>query len=233
MGARDTVIRDLPRISANKLGEYITARPARRRSIVRDQKRPSTFKVARYSDAYDAVTTSIVDDAFDDEDLMQRAIDLRASSSGSQWQDQDRALSAEMIEDFVQLRPDLELDGFLRDRADRFAETKVLIEGVMVSVRPDVLLSAASGEPEPRRGAVKLSFVKTNPLGAEGGEYVATIVRHYLEGIHVEVDYGRVFVVDVPSGIVVRAPRAYRSRLNDVRAACQEIRALWPQIRID
>jgi hypothetical protein len=234
MGARRSVVRDNPRISANKLGEYLTARPARRRAILRDQKRPVAFKAARYVDAYEAVTTSILDPEIENEDLMLRAIDLRATSSGSQWQDQDRALSAEMIEEFIELRPELELDRFLCDRVDRFAEARVRIEGVDVSVRPDVLLTAASGSREPRRGAVKLSFVKTNPLGTDGSEYVATIVRHYLEhAAQGEVDYRNIFVVDVPSGLVTRAPRAWRARFNDVRAACQEIRALWPQIRGD
>ncbi len=40
-------VRDTPRISLNKLGEYMTASPSRRRSIVRDQKRPKDAIVAQ------------------------------------------------------------------------------------------------------------------------------------------------------------------------------------------
>ena len=35
--------RKAPRISVNKLGEYMTATPLRRRRIIQDQKRPKAF----------------------------------------------------------------------------------------------------------------------------------------------------------------------------------------------
>jgi hypothetical protein len=41
-------IRETPRISVNKLAEYMVATPARRRGIIRDQKVKRDFIVARY-----------------------------------------------------------------------------------------------------------------------------------------------------------------------------------------
>lgn len=40
-----------PKISANKLGEYINSAPHRRKEIVKNQKYPKGFIVTRYNDA--------------------------------------------------------------------------------------------------------------------------------------------------------------------------------------
>lgn len=47
--------RPSPRISATKLGEYLTATASRRRKIVEDQKYPPPFQVARYTEAEKAI----------------------------------------------------------------------------------------------------------------------------------------------------------------------------------
>ena len=53
--ATTDIVRQAPRISVNKLGEYMTATPLRRRRIVLDQKRPKTFIFARYREPQDAI----------------------------------------------------------------------------------------------------------------------------------------------------------------------------------
>lgn len=50
--------RSEPRKSANKLGEYMTATPSRRRRIIKDQKRPKDFIVPRYTEAQAAIAAN-------------------------------------------------------------------------------------------------------------------------------------------------------------------------------
>jgi len=45
-----------PRISVNKLAEFMTAKPARQRQILRDQKYPSDFKVVFYKEASEGMS---------------------------------------------------------------------------------------------------------------------------------------------------------------------------------
>lgn len=58
--------RQEPCISVNKLGEYLTATPARRRRIVHDAKYPSTFMVARYTTAENTIADWICSGCADD-----------------------------------------------------------------------------------------------------------------------------------------------------------------------
>jgi hypothetical protein len=44
----------------NKLGEYVMARPRRRRAIVAEQKEPKDYIVPRYSAAQNAITDYLV-----------------------------------------------------------------------------------------------------------------------------------------------------------------------------
>jgi len=44
-----------PKVSANKLGEYMSASPSRRNEIVKNQKYPKGYVVTRYNDARRAI----------------------------------------------------------------------------------------------------------------------------------------------------------------------------------
>jgi hypothetical protein len=48
-----------PRISVNKLAEFITAKASRQRQILRDQKFPQDYKVTYYKEASEAISICI------------------------------------------------------------------------------------------------------------------------------------------------------------------------------
>lgn len=48
-----------PRISVNKLAEFITAKASRQRQIMRDQKFPQDYKVTYYKEASEAISICI------------------------------------------------------------------------------------------------------------------------------------------------------------------------------
>lgn len=79
-----------PRISINKLGEYMTATPARRRQIVRDQKNPPAFKAARYKPARETIVSYLEDGMADDGSPLARAAELRADMPPPRWADWTR-----------------------------------------------------------------------------------------------------------------------------------------------
>lgn len=62
-------MRAVPRISLNKLGEYMNASASRRKRIIAEQREPKTFIVARYTDAMDVICDYFQDDSRDDEIL--------------------------------------------------------------------------------------------------------------------------------------------------------------------
>lgn len=216
-----------PKISLNKLGEYLTATPSRRRRIVQDQKDPKAFIAARYSDARDAIVEFISSGMSEEKQLQSVAKKLRSDASGSDFARQDRIASADAIESFIEASDQLELEDLTVVPADATLTASMHVAGVRVSVRPDAYLkNAITGDIV---GAIKLHFPKTTPLNDTSSKYVATALKVFLsedQGAKF-VDHKKCYVVDVSTQAVTCAPKSYKKNMNDVAAACEEIRARW------
>lgn len=217
-----------PRISLNKLGEYMTAAtPSRRKRIVSDQQSPQPFIVARYKDAREAIVDFIVSGMGDRAGLFSLANRLRRSREGSEFAISDRIASADAIVSFIQAIDDIALGDCIAVAMPGTSSEGMSISGVYVSVRPDIYLrNWVTGEIV---GALKLHFPKTSPLSSAGAEYVATAMRVYMErekGCQ-NFDHRKCFVVDVPTASVTIAPKAHVRKMKDIEAACEEIAIRW------
>lgn len=220
-----------PRISVNKLGEYMTATPARRRQIVRDQKHAPAFKAARYRLAREAIASLIASGMAERERALGVAEGLRQDAGGSDFALHDRANSADAIDAFVGLCGGIGIDGLVAVAADARCGDAIELAGVRVVARPDALLL------DPRSGAavgcVKLHFAKTQPLDDKGAGYVATALRAHLErnlSAPGAVRPSRCYVVDIATRRIHAAPRAGKRRLDDLAAACEEIKDRWERL---
>lgn len=220
-----------PKISINKLGEYMAASASRRKQILRDQKNPAAFKASRYKPAREAIVQFIEGGMNDEETALARANELRADQSGTDFMIQDRRLSADAIEDFLPLAEELEIEALSVQSGDAFSSETMNFGGTRVSMRPDALLR--NHETGAVIGCVKLNFSKSAPLQNGAAEYVATALRAHLEqnlsapGV---VRPEHCYVIDVPSGAVSSAPKANKKRLNDLNAAGEEIAARWDSV---
>lgn len=218
-----------PRLSINKLSEYMTATPSRRKQILRDQQRPSTFKAGRYNDARTTII-NVLSGITDEDEAMSKVEALYSSGGRTKFQKQDRECSAEAIENFLDVLNEIDIAELSVEAGDAFSDARLEIGGVSITMRPDAMLK----DPSTKKvvGCLKLHFSKTHPLGQQGCEYAATALRHHLDE---NVDNSdahpkKCYVVDVPSGKVYSAPQAYKRRMNDISAACEEINARWSTI---
>lgn len=216
-----------PKISLNKLGEYLTASPSRRRRIVQDQQDPKAFIAARYSDARDAIVDFLATGMSEEEELLSVAKQLRSDATGSDFTRQDRMASADAIENFLEAADQIELEDLTVVPADSTSTASMQVAGVRVSVRPDAYLkNAITGDIV---GAIKLHFPKTTPLTDLSARYVATALKVFLsedQGAEF-VDHKKCYVVDVSTQAATCAPKSYKKNMNDIAAACEEIRARW------
>lgn len=217
-----------PRISVNKLGEYLDASVTRRRAIVKDQKRPpGAGVVSRYSH----VNTALLE-YFQDSDkkfLADRVQKLKADISGSEWQREDRLLSAEVLEKLIGMLDEIDLTGVSVEAFSPKTQSTIFIGGVRVSVRPDFLIKSEIGEVV---GAIKLSHNKQHPLQQAACESVAMLLWKYLKDVFpaAPVELKRCVAISTPVKRVVSAPKAHKVRLDAIEAACEEIAARWPAI---
>lgn len=220
-----------PKISINKLGEYMDASASRRKQILRDQKSPPTFKAARYRDAREAIVQFLEQGLEDDSSAMQKIEDLRNDFSGSDFIVQDRKLSADAIENFLPLSEELEVEGLTIEGGSSFATEIVNFGGTKVSMRLDAVIKNKKGGEVV--GCIKINFSKSAPLQDKSAEYVATALRAHLENNLSHPDYvdpSLCYVVDISTGTVCCAPKANKKRLSDLVSAGEEIAARWDSI---
>ena len=217
-----------PRISVNKLGEYMTATPLRRRRIIVDQQRPKTFIVPRYTEAQDAITKYLVRGENDTALLASEIERLATAPSATEWEAQRKRLCAEALERFLDVADQVDLNDQSLTAGGN-DQPRLLVGGLEISVRPEVIVRGTNRSGDAAGGALKLYFSKTIPLGQEGGEYVATLVHQYVD-THVtpgQADPRLCRVIDVFGGRVFTAPRAIARRRRDLWAACEEIARAW------
>ncbi len=204
--------RRAPRISVNKLGEYMTATPLRRRRIVQDQKRPKGFILPRYTEAQDAITKYLVGGKQDEGRLHSEIERLNIAPSATEWESDRKRLACEALQSFLEIADAIDLDGLSATPGGN-DQPRLSIGGLDVSVRPEVLLSGTDRHARPTVGAIKLYFSKTNPLTEESATYIATAVHAFVNAhmpsAHAEA--GNCRVIDVFGQRVYTAPRALRA----------------------
>ena len=82
-----------PKISVNKLGEYLQTNPQRRKTIIYDMNYPKSYKVARYIEAKEAIKNYFISN-FDEEVLNASIYAHEAKKPESEFQEQDKQLSS-------------------------------------------------------------------------------------------------------------------------------------------
>lgn len=219
-------IREDPRISVNKLGDYLVANAGRRRRILEEQKRPASYQVNYYEEAVDTMRLFYAQGM--DETIIQQKIDeLDQRIPGTDFEEQKTRGCLEALEAFLELSGELDLSEYEVTLGDP-RPARLVVGNVAISVRPELLLYKG----EALVGAVKFHVGKGTVLSPEHADYVGTTVHQYIEEVlgGEELRQRDIYVVDLFRSRVRRAPQSYRRRRQDIQAACEEIAARWPTI---
>lgn len=227
---RDTK-QQTPRISLNKLGEYLIALPPRRRSIILDQKYPPDFKTRRYANAQRAVVECLCNGC-DPLVLNRHAQRIRSKPHRSHIEAQSATLCLEALQAFSEMLPSLNL-GDVRATRSSPRHPKFIRHGVRVSVQPDVLLSRANLTPGNYIGAIKLCFSKTRAVSEEEAGYIGAVLRQHTLGGTGDATTASpklCLLIDVFARRAHVAPRAHKQRLTVAESACEEIAARWSSL---
>ena len=150
-------MRSTPRISVNKLAEYITSRGIRQRQILRDQKFPQDFKVTYYKEAEEAVSQCIASN-FENILSLERALSILEQRSPEKIGAARRiAKNADAIEIFSGMLDDIDLKGGIPELGEQFP-SRMTIQGVEISVRPEIILRGQARDGHALLGAMKVHF---------------------------------------------------------------------------
>jgi len=214
------------RISVSQLARYLSSRPTTQQTIVQDAKQKPIFKAAWYDQARSAIN-AFVKGGFEDNTPLGDALSKLAKEvATTEHQKQVIRNDIEAINGFVTHKHLLTVEG-MKAKKGPHSGSMMTISGVSVSVRPEIILR---GEYRKKNaiGAIKLYFGKTHPLGTTAGEYISTLVYMWAReeyGDSVSPRHCQVF--DVMNGTVFTTPKATKSRMRDLAAACKQISILW------
>jgi len=216
-------------MSLNALAQYTAATAAQRESILRDQKFPPEFKQVWYKDATNTIIRFLLDDDHDEE-ILVRAIDRFLAAGGTDHEQKRLKYNAEALQGFLGGYGDLSTDSLSIARGPKSATLS--IEGVTISVRPEIVLS---GRYRGNRvaGGLKLYLARTDRLTDDSAAVIGALLHHYMgtsASPSRKISKRHCQVMDVFSGEVFAAPSAIVRRMRDLEAACREIALRWPSI---
>lgn len=222
---RDGMNRKTPRISINQLAEYMIAKPGRQQTIIRAQKKPETPIIARYTFASDAIIKYILNQQ---KASLNTAIEaLKSLEANSDWTKQNAELCQAALINFLAIAGDFSWGNLKPTKTDNNIP-KMLLNGVEISVRPEIALIDSSNNEIV--GGIKLYFNKNNPLTEISSNYASTILYRYLATIlsnDVNVKRNNCFIIDIFGQKIFTPPKAYKKTMNDVGAACKFISIAW------
>jgi hypothetical protein len=238
--------RHTPRISATGLAEYLILRPGGQQNILHDSKFSRPPIITANGEAMRALR-AYNQDPTRSKDTLRRvkdALTMKAAGLDIKPKARDEALRCvEIIELFERQENALGMRAMSLSEPPDF--DAIEIDGVMVSIRPDLLVHGAGR----RIGAAMLRVAKApDPSGCKTDEardrrgntrrelarYLVSEMVMLLEaqgGALGLPDRDLCFVADVRLGERIGPAADHAVRIRDIRAACQQIAGLWSAVQ--
>lgn len=223
-----------PRISVNKLAEYMVSKAARQRKLLRDRKYPDPdFQMGMYhKEASEAVAAYLVGDQLNTQNIDTQIQIIKQQNPGKIGTQRRLNSNIEAMERFLDMLDDFDFGDHVPSLGAH-APQKLTFHNVAVSVRPEIILR---GNKKGKKiiGAVKLHFAKGFEMDEEAAGYVSAAVNEFCVR-HVADDDETVSselcqVFDIGSGTIFPGVKSTKRRLQDIEDTCQNIAAIWPTI---
>jgi hypothetical protein len=228
-----TKVRETPRMSAPKLGEYLEAGPRRRERILRDQKFPPVFKQARYDAARKAIKVALVGTQYPVVRLHELAAQIAQRPTRTRYAADTVRGNIDALAEFADLYPKIFRGDSVRPELSP-AFFSIPIEGVGVTVAPSALLKKTPRTGVVQIGALVVVIRKESALGDQSGKGVAETIRQALiTAGYINVRPELCLALDLFSHRWFTPSLRGIGSTEDLRAACREIATRWPALRYE
>ncbi len=220
-----------PKMTVNKLGEYIVANPKRQRRILEQLKYPqeNKFGPMAHQEAREAIKQYFVNN-FDETYIHDCIAELHAKTATNDFQ---QALIDSSIEGLQFVLESETINENLEYELYSGANPKLNINGVEISVYPDLIVRSKVRGKE-YYGALKLHLSKNSALTEEGNKYIAAML-HKFGASHIESGTNPIrtenFIsYDIFKDAFIECPRSIVTRMDHIEACCLNIVAIWASI---
>jgi hypothetical protein len=228
-----------PRISANKLAEFVISDPSRQKAIIREAKFAKKVMIVRYKKVRTFIAHAFAGDHLDIDKLGHRADEIERENEVkgiSEWKRLDNTNSALALKKIAAIAPDLSWKN-ARIFYGRFGNLE--IDGVKVSVQPE-LVFLFEHRNITKMGAIILNTAKRDEksLARSNGAYC---VGDYLSSLLFQMLLAKAhkigaplnskcYAVDVFREKIYTAPANYRMLNRNIEAAYEFIALRWSGI---
>lgn len=223
-----------PRISVNKLAEYMMSKAARQRRILRQRKYPDQdFQIGMYHrEAAEAVGLYLANGGISSDVIEARIQSLEQQTPATIGTQRRINSNIEALERFLGMLDDFDL-GEADVTLGEHAPPKLTFHNVQVSVRPNVILRG-SVKGKSVVGGIKINFAKGFTFDADAAGYVSAAIQDFCKR-HIATDQETVYpqycqVFCVGGGEVFQGVKATKARLKDIEDTCLNIADIWPNI---
>ena len=226
-----------PRITANKLAEYMAASATTQERIIRESHESSPVRAAMYGHARRAICSFLKDMGRDIRPLVAAEKKLQSrlnNPRSSSWVVMDSQNSIEAIHAAQRMHNDLKPYVFVEAPN---SSVILPINGVNVSIRPDLYIHGRGGGHDQIGAAIfrmmKYDDPKASTKRDDMGVYVAVLLKLMLDRHNhsPRVPANKLcMAIDVQRGQVVLAPRTFKRHSNNLHSACSFIASHWNRV---
>ncbi|UZR95306.1 hypothetical protein [Chondrinema litorale] len=224
--------KNTPKISINKLGEFLTANSTRQRKILETFKNPdeNRFTYTYYSDARKAINAYLQSN-FNAEIILKCLDYLRNKGINNDFLENEKRNSIEALE-FV-LNTNAINKNLIYSALD-IHKKNIIIEGVDVSVNPDIIIRKVNNKGINKFGIGKVHISQSTELPEDTSKYISAILYMYaIENIvfdNEQLDNKLCISYDVFRDFTSICPNSIIRITNDIKSGCKNIRAIWDSI---
>jgi hypothetical protein len=235
-------------MSAAALAEFLIMRPDGQQNVLHDCKFSRPPIVTANGEAVRALRAYNADPRRSSEILIRvkEALTIKATDRAIKPKAREDALRClEIIDLFEQRENALGMRRMALSTSPNF--DAIDIEGVTVSVRPDFLVGGGRGgervgasilrvakAPDPEACKLEATKERRGEHRREMARYLVALMQILLEaqdGAFGTVDRDSCFVADLRLGERIGPAPDHTARLRAIRAACRQVRELWPSIQ--
>ncbi|WP_172267234.1 hypothetical protein [Caulobacter sp. RHG1] len=234
-------VRELPRLSASQLADYLAATsPIAQMAILRQAKNPGEARplIIQYQLARQCISACLIEPETMNRTIAQAITSLeqrRDDAANRPLVRDDARRCIEVINTFQRSVNALGLWGGLRYEAAPQRPASMMVSGVEISVYPDAI--AHRGGDRVGQAFIRCTIGGSND-SAENRRQEANSHLAVISHMHAVAHLGHrgtphaptSMTIDVPRQRVVYGPSSTTMRVRQVETACAMIAAIWPTI---
>ena len=220
-----------PHMSANKLGEFIFATDAKKRSILKTLKFPTPFKNARYQQAQSAFLQFMVDPNHNKAILETKRNQVANTPTNNDWQKTKKQGVLEAIDHLLACSETILVEylAYVANKNIYKVDYDKNVNGVILHLKPEVLM--IDKNTNNIIGFIKLAFTKTHALNSlEANVITAAVKEHVEKSFKIKLNPKNCLLLDVFQRRKFSAQKFNQTHNIKIKMACIEIADKWSSI---